>query len=129
MSRVCCLAEIDADHVPLLSSALKLAGEPALAVLARLDIVELRKLAPNVLVADVDRLEVDPLEMVRQLRFVLPDCVLVVFTSATEQSWARECHFAGATAVLSKDSDATQLADGLWHAIRSGCWTDPRFAA
>jgi len=129
MPRVCCFAAIDADHVPLLGSALKLAGEPALAVLARLDIVELRKLAPNILIADVDHLEVDPLEMVRQLRFVLTGCVLAVFTSAQEETWARECHFAGATAVLSKDSDEEQLANGLRHAIRSGCWTDPRCAA
>jgi DNA-binding NarL/FixJ family response regulator len=129
MARICCLAAIDPDHVPLLSAALKGAGESALTILARLDVAELSKRAPDILVADVDRLLVDPLEMVRQLRFVLPECILVIYTSPTEQAWARECHLAGATCILSKDSDEWQLTNGLRHATQTGCWTDPRFAA
>lgn len=84
---------------------------------------------PNTLIADVDRLLVDPLQVVRQLRFVLPACILVIYTRTTEQAWARDSHLAGATCVLSKDSNESQLANGLRNAIRSGCWTDPRFAA
>jgi DNA-binding NarL/FixJ family response regulator len=98
-------------------------------VAARLNVPELRKLRPDILVVDLDQLEVDAFEMLRRLRFVLPECILVVYTAAPEQSWARECHFAGATCVLSKDSDEAELTVGLQHAIKSGCWTDPRFAA
>jgi DNA-binding NarL/FixJ family response regulator len=129
MARICCLAAIDPDHVPLLSAALKGAGESALTILSRLDVADLSKRAPDILVADVDYLLVDPLEMVRQLRFVLPECILVVYTSTREQAWARECHLAGATCVLSKDSNESQLTTGLRNATRTGCWTDPRFAA
>jgi DNA-binding NarL/FixJ family response regulator len=129
MARICCLAAIDPDHVQLLRAALKSAGEPNLAILARLDVTELSKLTPDILIVDVDRLEVDPLEMTRQLRFVLPECILVVYTAATEQASAREFHLAGATCVLSKDSDQAQLRDGLRNATQSGCWTDPRFSA
>lgn len=129
MARICCLAAIDPDHVELLRSALKSAGEPNLAILVRLDVAELSKLRPDVLIADLDRVEVDPLEMTRQLRFVLPECVLVVYTATTDLADAREFHLAGATCVLSKDSDQAQLTDGLEHATESGCWTDPRFAA
>lgn len=129
MARICCLAAIDPDHVPLLSAALRSAGESAVTILVHLDVAELSRRAPDVLIADVDRLEVDPLEMVRQLRFVLPGCILVIYTSKNEQAWARECHLAGATCVLSKDSNEWQLTNGLRNATRSGCWTDPRFAA
>jgi DNA-binding NarL/FixJ family response regulator len=128
MARICCLAAIDPDHIPALSAALKDAGGSSLSIVARLDVAELSRLAPDLLVADVDRLEVEPLEVLRQLRFVLPQCVLIAYTATTTQSWARECHLAGAAGVLSKDSDTAQLANGLRHAVRSGCWTDPRFA-
>ena len=64
MARICCLAAIDPDHVPLLSAALRNAGESAVTIVVRLDVAELSKRAPDVLVADVDRLVVDPLEMI-----------------------------------------------------------------
>ena len=129
MARICCLAAIAPDHIPVLSAALKDAGESALSIVARLDVAELSRLAPDVLVADVDQVEIDSLEVLRQLRFVLPECIVIAYTAATTESWARECHLAGATGVLSKDSDKEQLTNGLRHATRSGCWTDPRFAA
>jgi DNA-binding NarL/FixJ family response regulator len=129
MARICCLAALDATDVPLLAAALKGAGEPALTIIAHLEVAELSKLGPDVLVADIDRLEVDPLEMLRQLRFVLPDCVIVVYTAIAEPSWSRACHLAGASCLLSKESRESQLISGLQGAIRTGCFTDPRFAA
>ncbi len=129
MARICCLAAIDPDDIFLLRAALKSAGASTVFIFAHLDVGVLSTLAPNTLVVDIDHLKVDPLEVVRQLRFVLPECVLVVYTASTEQSWARECHLAGITCVLSKNSNEAQLADGLRSAIKSGCWTDPRFAA
>ncbi len=129
MARACCLSGIDPNDVPLLGAALKSAGEQGLAILTNLGVAELRKLTPDVLIADVDRLEVDQFELLRQIRFVLPDCVMAVYTAVVDLSWARACHLAGATCVLSKESSESQLASGLRHAIRSGCFTDPRFAA
>ena len=49
------------QRIPLLGAALKGAGEPGLTIVADLDIAALGKLAPDVLVADIDRLKVDPL--------------------------------------------------------------------
>ena len=129
MARVCCLAAVDQEDIPLLSAALKGAGEPGLTVAAHLDVAELAKLAPDVLIADVDRQAVDPLELLRQLRFVLPECVIVVYTGAANRSWGRACHLAGASCVLSKESRKPLLVSGLQHAIRSGCFTDPRVSA
>src|SRR5271163_1159840 len=96
MTRVCCMAAVETDRIALLSAVLKGAGESALTILARLDVVELAKLAPGILIADVDRLEVDPIEMLRRLRFVLPECIIVVYTAVMEEYWVRDCHLAGA---------------------------------
>jgi len=123
------LAAVDNADIPLLTAALKAAGEPALTIIARLEVAELRKLGPNVLVADIDRLESDPLETLRQLRFVLPDCIIVVYTAKIKSSWGRSCHLAGASCLLSKGSPKSQLISGLQNAIRTGCFTDPHFAA
>ena len=129
MARVCCLAAVDPKDIPLLGSALKGAGELGLTVVANVDVAALGKLAPDVLVADIDRQEVDPLELLRQLRFVLPECVIIVYTGAVRHAWSRDCHLAGASGVLSKESRQTLLVSGLQRAIQTGCFTDPRFAA
>ncbi|MGB6520746.1 MAG: hypothetical protein WBE83_03115 [Candidatus Cybelea sp.] len=129
MARICCLAAIEPEYVPLLGAALKGAGEPGLTVVAPLEVAGLRKLAPSVLITDLDRLDVDPLEMLRQVRFVLPECVIVVYSAGVERSWGLACHLAGASCVLSKESPEPSLISGLRYAIRTGCFTDPRFAA
>lgn len=129
MVRTCCLAALDPQDIPLLGAALKSAGESPLTVVARLDVTELGKLAPDVLVVDLDKAKTDRLELLRQLRFVLPECVMIVYTADPKPGWARSCHLAGANALLSKLSDESQLANGLRLGIRGGCFTDPRFAA
>jgi len=115
--------------VPVFSAAFKAAGEPALAVIAKLDVVALGKLKPELLVVDIDAVETDKLEMLRQIRFVLPGCVIIVFTADTERTWGLACHVAGANGMLAKDSDAKVIAEGVRGAVVNGCYTDPRFAA
>jgi DNA-binding NarL/FixJ family response regulator len=129
MARVCCLAGVDPKDIPLLGAALKGAGEVHLTVVANVDVAALGKLAPDVLVADIDRQEVDALELLRQLRFVLPQSIIVIYTGAAGRAWGRECHLAGASCILSKDSREALLVSGLQRAIETGCFTDPRFAA
>ena len=128
MARICCLA-VDPKDIPLLGAALNAAGEPGLAIVARLDVAALGKLSPDVLVADIDCQNVDPLEMLRQVRFVLPECVIVIYTGTATRAWGRACHLAGASCVLSKESGKALLVSGLQRAIQTGCFTDPRFAA
>ena len=113
----------------MFSAVFKAAGAPALATLARLDVTELGRLAPDLLVCDVDELDVDPLEMLRRIRFVLPDCMIAVYTGVMKRTWGRACHLAGANCLLSKDSDERDLSEGLRGALQSGCYTDPRFAS
>jgi DNA-binding NarL/FixJ family response regulator len=115
--------------VPMFSAVFKAAGELPLATLARLEVSELGRLLPDVLVCDIDTTEKDSLELLRQIRFVLPECLIAVYTGITKRTWAVACHLAGSNCVLSKESDERQLAKGLRGALRSGCHTDPRFAA
>lgn len=129
MVRLCCLAGVDAKDVLVLRAALKSAGELDLPVIADLTIGALAKVAADVLIVDLDRLEVDPLETLRQLRFVLPECVIVVYTAMLNVSWSRACHLAGASCLLAKESRESQLSFGLRRAFETGCFTDPRFAA
>lgn len=129
MARVSCLTDVDPEHAALLGRVLRGAGESGFPVVARLDVAALGRLAPDVLVADVDRLEVDPLEVLRQLRFVLPECMIVIYTAGVGSAWGRACHLAGATCVLSKKSAEPQLTLGLRRAFQTGCFTDPGLAA
>ncbi len=96
---------------------------------AALDVGKLGALRPTVLICDVDAVNVDSLELLRQLRFVLPECLIVLYTANVRRGWSVACHLAGVNAMLLKDSSEALLADGLRNVLRTGCYTDPRFAA
>jgi DNA-binding NarL/FixJ family response regulator len=128
MARTCCLAAIAPEDTLLLTTSLESAVEHAETSVVQLDIAVLNMLSPDILVVDIDELKTDPLEALRQVRFILPDCIMVVYTNSTEPSVVRACHNAGANCLLSKSSDEAQLTSGLRNAIFSGCFTDPRFS-
>lgn len=129
MAYICCLAGLDRIAVPTLSAALRAAGAPALATVSRLNVTELGKLAPDLLVCDVDAVDVDRLELLRRLRFVLPNCLIAVYTGVMKRTWGMACHLAGANCLLSKAADEAALAEGLRDGLLIGCYTDPGFAA
>lgn len=128
MIRNCCLAGVDDAASLMLRSVLRGAGVASFATLAQLDIAELGRLAPDLLICDIDGIDLDPLELVRQLRFVLPDTIVAVYTEMLDATWGRACHVAGANCLLLKASDQRLLTHGLIVALESGCYTDPRFA-
>ncbi|TAM84969.1 response regulator transcription factor [bacterium] len=90
-------------------------------------VTELSTYAPNVLLIDFDHLSIDPIESLRQLRFVLPDCTIAVLSSTLKRRWAAECHLAGASCLLAKNSSRARMLAGIRHAVRSGCYTDSGF--
>jgi DNA-binding NarL/FixJ family response regulator len=128
MANTCCLAGIAISEVPIFCAILREAGGTGLVTVARLSVSELGRLTPNLLVCDIDSVEVDPLELLRQIRFVLPECIIAVYTGTVTRSRSRACHLAGANCLLSKSSSFASLARGLRSAERSGCFTDPSFA-
>ena len=127
MTQRCCLAGVDSDAVPYLTTVLSGAGLGTLAGITTMNVSKVAENAPTVIVCDVDALNVDKLERLRQLRFVLPESIIAVYTGQLEEPWAASCHLAGASCVLSKASSRTELSLGIRAAIRSGCYTDPRF--
>ncbi len=129
MARICALAGIDRAAVPMFEALLRKAGAPSLVTVAPLDVTGLGRLAPELLVCDIDASEVDSLELLRRIRFVLPGCTIAVYTENAARTWGVACHLAGANCLLSKQSGAEELSDGVRSAIGTGCYTDPRFAA
>lgn len=125
----CAVLSCDKDVANLLSEVLLEAGYDRPHRSAEVGVTKIGTYAPRVLMIDFDHLRSDKLESVRQLRFVLPECAIAVVSSNLKRGWARQCHMAGANAVLSSGSGAHRLLAGLQSAVRSGCYTDPEFAA
>jgi DNA-binding NarL/FixJ family response regulator len=129
MARICCFARIDPAVLPRLTDALALAGDVTAPVVVELDVRVLAKMRPDLLIADVDHLATDPLEVLRQIRFVLPTCVIAIVSNDDRRAWALDAHMAGANAVLSLQATDDDLAAGINDAVMNGCFTDPRFVA
>ena len=121
------LAGNQSSCIPLLEASLAASGYPNPVISSRIDVVELGRTAPDLLVLDVDDIDIDPIELLRRTRFVLPGCIIAVYSGMLERTWARSCHLAGANCLLSKLSDETHLVAGLRQACSSGCFTDPVF--
>ena len=95
----------------------------------RLTVVGIGTVKPELFVCDVDRSEADPLELLRQVRFVLSVSLILVYTACANGSWKVDYHAAGANGLLSKQSNITELAVGIRSAMRIGSFTDPRCVA
>jgi DNA-binding NarL/FixJ family response regulator len=123
------LAGHRAASIPLLTAALLSSGFESPTIAERINVTELGLAAPHIAVLDVDALDIDPFELLRMIRFVLPLCVIAVYSGTLEQRWALNCHLAGANCVLSKSSNEEQITSGLSQGLASGCFTDPSFVA
>jgi DNA-binding NarL/FixJ family response regulator len=108
-------------------SILRAAGFANSGSSAELHVGDVAKAAPSFFLVDFVDLDVDQLESLRQVRFVLPECVIAVYSEEPAAGWARECHLAGANAMLSKSSNRSDVSAAIKRSIRSGCYTDPNF--
>lgn len=124
---MCCLARIDRAALPMMNAVLEGAGESGGTIVAELDVRELGRMQPHLLIGDFDGLATDALELLRQIRFVLPSCVIAVYSDDAHRTWGMACHLAGANCLLSKASSEAELSSGVRDALASGCYTDPRF--
>ena len=112
-----------------LTESIRMAGETGPIIQARMNVPDLAHLAPGFMICDIDRLVVAPLEVLRQIRFVLPDCIIAVCTSLSERTWILACHVAGANCVLSQRSTDMETSFGIRTVLKFGCFTDPYFTA
>ena len=130
MTHICCLAGIQADRIVMFTEILRGFGKLGSVHEARFNISELSNLKPAVVICDVDKSSMaTPLEMLRQLRFVLPDSFLSVYTETAARTWARSCHNTGVNSILLKSSTPAEIADGIRLGLQSGCFTDPHVNA
>ena len=129
MRRICCLAGIDKSAIPLLSAVLKASGESSPPVVTNLDVRDVGNCFPRVLIGDVDCLIVNPFEVLRQIRFILPECMIAVYSGQMTKGRGLAFHMAGVNCVLSKDATEDELSAALIGAESTGCYTDPRFVA
>jgi DNA-binding NarL/FixJ family response regulator len=90
-------------------------------------VAELGTYAPNLLLIDFAHLSNDPIESIRQLRFVLPECTIAVISSTLLRSWAARCHMAGANCLLATNSKRERMLAGIRYAVKNGCFTGPGF--
>jgi DNA-binding NarL/FixJ family response regulator len=116
-----------AANIPLLTAALATCGYLDPVITTRINVTEIGRAAPDFLVLDIDAIDADPLELLRQTRFVVPSCIIAIYSAMRSRNWARSCHLAGANCILSKNVDETNLVAGIHHTISSGCYTDPIF--
>jgi DNA-binding NarL/FixJ family response regulator len=123
------LAGNQATRIPLLTASLLSSGFTSPVVAEQINVTELGLASPQIVVLDIDNVSIDPLELLRMIRFVLPACIIAVYSGTLEKDWALACHLAGANCVLSKSSDETQISAGLRQVRTSGCFTDPHFVA
>lgn len=124
-----CFAGLDRDAIKILNAALAVIGTWNPAVVSGLTVVAIGSVKPELLVCDIDRSESDPLELLRQVHFVLSASIILVYTDRANGLWNVGCRTAGANGLLSKQSNITELAAGVRSAMRVGCFTDPRCAA
>jgi DNA-binding NarL/FixJ family response regulator len=126
--KVSVLARVQSEGVEMLAPALAKLGRTLPVIVPNVKVTELAHLKADLLVVDLDGLDVDPLETLRMLRFVLSSCMIAVYTDVLLEKWALDCHTSGANCLLSKASDRTHLALGLRRGLRTGCFTDPSFS-
>ena len=125
MSQLTCLVALRFDDLPILNTALDLVGVPQ-SVSMELNPTAIKSLAPEVVVLDIDDLNIDPFETLRRLRFVLPDCMMIVYTNVLSSEWCRGCRLAGVSGIRSERSDVGAVEFGIRPTIQNGCFTDPR---
>jgi DNA-binding NarL/FixJ family response regulator len=124
-----CLAGNESACIPLLTASLAALGMTHPLISSGINVTALGRAAPQMLVLDIDDVATDPLELLRMMRFVLPTCILAVYSGKLQESWALSCHLAGANCLLSKKNNEPEIVAGLRQALASGCYTDPGFVA
>jgi hypothetical protein len=111
----------------LFGHILRREGYSGLYPTASLSVTQLAEAAPTFLLIDFRDLDLDQLETLRQIRFVLPRSIIAVYSEDSSTAWAYECHLAGANCMLAKGSRGRAMASGIHRAIQGGCYTDPHF--
>ena len=121
------LIEAQALFVPTLADVFSELGLELRSVSNDVDLHRLLDDQPDVLFVDADYVSQEPLRLVNLLRMLVPEAVICVYTSERSADWAKAVHFAGATAVFSKNAERGEIIAGMHDALRRQTYTDVRF--
>ncbi len=112
---------------PFLTQLLSEAGFSVVASLESVSLDEIGRHEPTVVFIDVDFLDVDPIAAIRQLRSVVPDSTICVYTGNVDEGWAAACSRAGGNCLISKSAAPAEIVSGIQRALRVGVYVDRRF--
>lgn len=112
---------------PFLNQVLSEAGFSVVISLATLSLDELGRNEPTVVFIDIDFIEVDPINALRQIRQVVPNATICAYTGRADEGWAASCMRAGANCVISKSAAPSEIVAGIQRALRVGSYVDRRF--
>jgi DNA-binding NarL/FixJ family response regulator len=112
---------------PFLTQVLSEAGFSVVISLETLSLDELGRNEPTVVFIDIDFIDVDPINALRQTRQVVPNSTICAYTGRADAGWAAACIRAGANCVMSKSAVPSEIVAGILRAIRVGSYVDPRF--
>jgi DNA-binding NarL/FixJ family response regulator len=87
-----------------------------------------RRLAPDVVLMDLDMPVLDGIEATRRILAELPDTQVIVLTAFSDRRRITGALEAGACGYLLKDVEAAGVAEGIRAAARGGSPLDPRAA-
>jgi len=125
-SRSVHLIEAQALFVPALAEMFHEVALELRSVTSDVDMQKLLDERPDLVFVDADFLSQDPLRVVGLLRMLVPEAVICIYTGERSSDWAKACHFAGATAVFSKNADRREIVAGLRDALGRQPFTDVR---
>ena len=112
---------------PFLTQLLSEAGFSVVATLESLSLDEIGRHEPKVVFVDIDFLDVEPIAAIRQLRSVVPDATICVYTGNVDEGWAAACSRAGGNCLISKSAAPAEIVSGIQRALRVGVYVDWRF--
>jgi DNA-binding NarL/FixJ family response regulator len=120
------LIEAQGLFVPTLAEVFGEIGLEMLNVSSDINVERILDEQPDVLFIDADFLNEDPLRLVNSLRVFVPEAIICVYTGERSSQWAKACHFAGATAVFSKNAPRSEIVAGMQDALQRRPYTDVR---
>jgi DNA-binding NarL/FixJ family response regulator len=112
---------------PFLNQVLSEAGFSIVISLGTLSLDELDRNDPAAVFIDIDFIEGDPINALRQIRQVVPNATICAYTGRADEGWAALCMRAGANCVISKSAATSEIVAGIRRALSVGSYVDGRF--
>lgn len=120
------LIEAQALFVPILADMFVDIGLHLCGVSSDVEMQRMLEEQPDAVFIDTDYVKQDQLRTINLLRMLVPGAAICVYTSQRSPDWAKACHFAGATAVFSKNARRGEIVLGIQSALLRQIYTDVR---